>query len=235
MTAKFNYGNSVIVYEVVKSKRSKTSQITVDTSGVTVRIPQTKTADHARKIVKAKAQWIFKKQLYYKEQKQEKSKITFAKGSKIPFRGKIYSIRIIPNSQEKVKVSGKFMEFHIKQKRHTTKQISQMYQRWLEAKAEKIFSRAVKKFAERLSVKPRKIVVKQLKGRWGSATEQRQINLNSNLLKAPQSVINYVVLHELCHLKIKEHSDRFWNLLSKHMPNYEKQLKWLETNGITIS
>ena len=235
MTAKFNYGNSVIVYDVVRSKRSKTSQITVDTNGITVRIPQTKTKDHARKIVKAKAQWIFKKQLYFREQKYEKSKITFAKGSKIPFRGKIYSIKIIPNSQEKVKVSGKFIEFHIKQKRHTTKQISQMYQRWLKAKAEKIFARAIEKFSKKLSVKPRKIVVKQLKGRWGSTTEQGQINLNSNLLKAPQSVINYVVLHELCHLKIKEHSDRFWNLLSKHMPNYEKQLNWLETNGITIS
>jgi len=235
MTAKFNYGNSVIVYDVVRSKRSKTSQITVDTSGITVRIPQTKTKDHARKIVKAKAQWIFKKQLYFREQKHEKSKITFAKGSKIPFRGKIYSIKIIPNSQEKVKVSGKFIEFHIKQKRHTTKQISQMYQRWLKTKAEKIFARAIEKFSKKLSVKPRKIVVKQLKGRWGSTTEQGQINLNSNLLKAPQSVINYVVLHELCHLKIKEHSDRFWNLLSKHMPNYEKQLNWLGINGVTIS
>ena len=169
------------------------------------------------------------------KQKKERSKITFAKGSKIPFRGKIYSIKIIPNSQEKVKVSGKFIEFHIKQKRHTTKQISQMYQRWLKTKAEKIFARAIEKFSKKLSVKPRKIVVKQLKGRWGSTTEQGQINLNSNLLKAPQSVINYVVLHELCHLKIKEHSDRFWNLLSKHMPNYEKQLNWLGINGVTIS
>ena len=195
MTAKFNYGNSVIVYEVVKSKRSKTSQITVDTSGVTVRIPQTKTADHARKIVKAKAQWIFKKQLYYKEQKQEKSKITFAKGSKISFRGKMYSIRIIPNSQQKVKVSGKFMEFHIKQKRHTTKQISEMYQSWLETRAEKIFSRAVKKFAEKLSVKPRKIVVKQLKGRWGSTTQQGQINLNSNLLVSNIVIIDSKNIH----------------------------------------
>ena len=235
MTAKFNYGNSVIVYEVVRSKRSKTSQITVDTNGITVRIPQTKTKDHARKIVKAKAQWIFKKQLYFREQKYEKSKITFAKGSKIPFRGKIYSIKIIPNSQEKVKVSGKFIEFHIKQKRHTTKQISQMYQRWLKTKAEKIFARAIEKFSKKLSVKPRKIVVKQLKGRWGSTTEKGQINLNSNLLKAPQSVINYVVLHELCHLKIKEHSARFWNLLSKHMPNYEDQKHWLELNNVIIS
>ena len=61
------------------------------------------------------------------------------------------------------------------------------------------------------------------------------ITLNSSLLKTSKNVIDYVIIHELCHLKIKDHSPRFWNLVSKYMPKYEESVKWLEVNGIRIN
>jgi predicted metal-dependent hydrolase len=70
-----------------------------------------------------------------------------------------------------------------------------------------------------------------LRNRWGSATKDNVINLNVNLLKAPESVIEYIILHELCHLKIKEYSHHFWDLLHMFMPDYQKNIKWLQTNG----
>ena len=54
-------------------------------------------------------------------------------------------------------------------------------------------------------------------------------------MKALRMVIKYVILHELCHFKIKEHSPRFWNLIGKQMPEYEQAVKWLEANGIRIN
>jgi predicted metal-dependent hydrolase len=60
------------------------------------------------------------------------------------------------------------------------------------------------------------------------------INLNEYLLKAPKGAIDYVILHEICHLKIRNHSHRFWELVQKFMPNYEENKKWLEVNSARI-
>ena len=62
-----------------------------------------------------------------------------------------------------------------------------------------------------------------------------EVILNANLMKAPTSVIEYVIIHELCHLKIKEHNQKFWNLVSRHDPQYHEHTKWLEVNGVSIT
>ena len=91
------------------------------------------------------------------------------------------------------------------------------------------------KLASKIGLTPSKIVVKPLKNRWGSLTEKGVITLNSNLLKAPKDVIDYIIIHELCHLKIKGHSQNFWNFVAKFEPNYPEKKNWLEINGITIA
>ena len=59
--------------------------------------------------------------------------------------------------------------------------------------------------------------------------------INMNLIKASKPVIDYVILHELCHLKIKGHSDKFWQMIKKFMPNYDEQKRWLELNNVIVS
>jgi predicted metal-dependent hydrolase len=57
------------------------------------------------------------------------------------------------------------------------------------------------------------------------------INLIVNLFKAPENIIEYIILHELCHIRIKEHSHRYWDLLHKFMPNYHDKIEWLKVNA----
>ncbi len=89
-------------------------------------------------------------------------------------------------------------------------------------------------YASKIGVYPLKINVKKLRSRWGSTTKDSVINLNQSLLKAPKNAIDYVILHEICHLKIKDHSYRFWKLLQKFMPNYLQSKRWLEVNSNKI-
>ena len=231
MIKKIKYGNSVIQYNLIKSKRRKTSQITVTLDGVTVRTPQTKSAADVKRIIQKRLQWIFKKQLHFAKHK----KPVFSIKSTLSVQGKDYKIHIIPTSTEKTRLVGHTIEFHIPQKRHKTKQIKAQYQAYLEKRAKVLFPKLVEEFANKVGKYPSKINIKQLKDRWGSATPTGEINLNSNLMKAPKSVIRYVILHELCHFKIKEHSHYFWNLIGKHMPKYEESVKWLDVNGIRIN
>jgi predicted metal-dependent hydrolase len=89
-------------------------------------------------------------------------------------------------------------------------------------------------FSKILKVNPKKINIKNLKNRWGSITKERQINLNLNLIKAPEDVIDYIIIHELCHFKVKGHSHKFWTYLHKYIPNYEDKVNWLAINGSNI-
>lgn len=231
MIKKVKYGNSVILYDLIQSKRIKTSQITVTSEGVTVRTPQTKTSDDVKHMIQQRLQWIFKKQLHFVKQK----KPIFSTNSSLAIQGKYYKINIISNSAEKTRLVGNSIEFSIPQKRHTTRQIQAQYQAYLEKRAKTLFPKLTGELAKKVGVSPSKVNIKALKDRWGSATPTGEINLNSSLMKAPRNVITYVIFHELCHFKIKDHSPRFWNLIGKHMPKYEESVKWLEVNGIRIN
>ena len=178
-----------------------------------------------------RVQWIFKKQLHFAKQK----KPTFSTKSTLPVLGKDYKIQIIPISTEKTRLVGYTIQFHIPQKRHKTEQIKAQYDTYLEKRANMLFPKLVQELKRKVGVSPARVNVKQLKDRWGSATTDGEINLNHNLMKAPKRVIKYVILHELCHFKIKEHSPHFWNLVGQHMPEYEESVDWLKINGIRIS
>jgi len=174
---KVRFGNSLIEYSVVKSKRRKTSEIIVDKNGVMVRAPSSKPNSEIKKIVKEKSRWIYKKQLQFNA---------------------------------------------ISQQKISNKKYSEQY-----------LKRRVRFYAKKIGVQPKKIVIKKLKSRWGSAKDNT-IHFNSNLLSSPKDVIDYVIVHELCHLRIRNHSFRFWNLLGRFMPLYRNQKLWLEMHGSKI-
>jgi predicted metal-dependent hydrolase len=109
--------------------------------------------------------------------------------------------------------------------------IKSLYEVWLYSQAKKIFRKKVKDFSKVLGVNPKKIVIKNLKNRWGSITQNETMNLNLNLVKAPEDVIDYIIVHELSHLKIKGHSHKFWTYIHKFVPDYEDKINWLVVNG----
>jgi predicted metal-dependent hydrolase len=98
-------------------------------------------------------------------------------------------------------------------------------------KAKSVFKRKVDEYSEKLGINIERIVIKNLKNRWGSMTKEGAINLNVNLLKAPEDVIDYIILHELCHLKVKEHSHHYWDYVRRYMTNYQEKIEWLKVSG----
>ena len=101
-------------------------------------------------------------------------------------------------------------------------EIKILYENWLYHKAKIIFKEKVHILSKAIGVKANKVVVKNLKNRWASITKNNEINLNVNLIKAPPEIIEYIIIHELCHFKIKGHSYNFWNLIRRYVPNYLK-------------
>lgn len=96
---------------------------------------------------------------------------------------------------------------------------------------EKYLYNRTMKLASKIGVKPSKIIIKKLKSRWGSATKNNVVTLNLALVTMPRKVIDYVIIHELCHLVIRNHSFRYWNLVRKYMYDYVKIVTWLQQNS----
>ncbi|MEZ5007116.1 MAG: M48 family metallopeptidase [Chitinophagales bacterium] len=82
-----------------------------------------------------------------------------------------------------------------------------------------------------LNKKYNTVILKYLNSRWGSCSVKGNINISLRLLLAPMEVVEYVILHELCHLQEMNHSARFWQLVASYMPNYKNQERWLKENG----
>jgi len=113
----------------------------------------------------------------------------------------------------------------------TAEKIKSLYEEWLNLQAKEIFYKKVFHLSALMKVSPKRIAVKKLKNRWGSITEKETINLNVNLIKTPEDVIDYIITHELCHFRIKGHSHHFWNYLNQFAPNYHKKIDWLKRNS----
>jgi predicted metal-dependent hydrolase len=92
----------------------------------------------------------------------------------------------------------------------------------------------VRKYSKELGVRAKGVAIKNLRNRWGSLTRKGVINLNLNLIKVPEDAIDYIILHELCHLRIKEHSHRYWELVHRFIPNYQDKIEWLNANGNSL-
>lgn len=236
---KLHYGTSVIDYSVIRSRRRKTSEIIVDAKDVIVRAPFNKPLEEIREIVKGKAKWIRTKQSGYKSASPVIVTPTFQEGSTLPYLGRNHPFRIVydqreNDSNEKVELQNEVFLTFSKISRPSNKHIEFLYNEWLFKRAVSTFEQKSKAYCMELNIRPPQVVIKNLKNRWGSATKHHVINLNINLLKAPESVINYIILHELCHLKIKEHSHHFWDLLRKFMPDYQDHVEWLKINGTKL-
>ena len=235
MIDKIKYGNTTIQYELIKSNRRKTSQITVTPDGIIVRIPENKSDLDTKSMIQKKLPWIFEKQKYYSQQIFQSPQTIFENDSIVPYLGKNYKIVILYSNTQKVTKFKNMITFYTHNKKHTNLYIQSMYQNWLKSKAELYFIKIIQKYTSIMNVKPTKITLKNMINRWGSTTKKNEINLNINLMKAPINVIEYVILHEMCHLKIKQHSHYFWSMLSSYMPEYKTNVNWLEINGIRIT
>jgi len=235
MKYKVRYGSSQITYSIVKSKRRKTSQIIVDKYKVEIRVPDTKTNEQIKKMIEGKKRWIFRKQLEFKSIHAEASKLRYVQDSFVPYFGKNYKL-VIKTGQKKneTKLQNSILQILVQSKKTTKKQIKSIYENWMKYKSQKFLECKLKSYSKKLDVRPKKLLIKDLKSRWGSATGKGTINLNLHLLKAPPDVIEYILLHELVHFKIKEHSERFWSFLAQFMADYRDKIRWLEKNSLKL-
>ena len=243
------HGTKRIEYFVFRTRRSKTSEIIVDSDKIVIRVPLSKPDKEIESLVKEKISWILLKQkdILYGEKRIEISKPVYTKDSTLPYLGKNHKIQLkmLDTHKENNKETGKNSVVHknelflfnihsdsdIHKNQDLNSEIRKLYENWLYHKANIIVKNKVHTWSKMMGIKSNKVVIKNLENRWASITKNNDININVNLVKAPSEIIDYIIVHELCHFKIKGHSYNFWDLMRRYSPDYPKFIKWLNING----
>jgi predicted metal-dependent hydrolase len=239
----YHYGTRKIDYILIQSKRRKTSEVIVDKDEITIRAPFDKSIPEIEKVLDDKIRWIIKKQKEYEHAPQEILKPTFLPHSTLAYLGKNYNVKIISDNKKRNSIEIVdddllvFLEnFEINMNIDILKnKVRYLYNKWLSQQAKALFITKIKKYSKMVGVyPPQKIILKNLKNRWGSVTKKDTLNLNRNLMKAPNDIIDYIIIHELCHLKIQGHSHHFWSFLKQFVPDYQKKIDWLNRNSESL-
>ena len=162
---------------------------------------------------------------------------SFASSSTLPWRGREIPLVIREEQGLKIRVSvGEAVHIALPQGLGDSRDevaLRAFYawvRRWLRTHVALLAER----YALRTAQRPREIRIKRMKTRWGSCGPSNDININWLLALAPESVLEYVVVHELCHISERNHSPAFWSLLARHLPNYAEERRWLKTHGTEL-
>jgi predicted metal-dependent hydrolase len=114
---------------------------------------------------------------------------------------------------------------------HNQDEVRELIKKWYKKIAKEYLIRLTVEMAEKYNFTVNSVRIKDVKTRWGSCSSKRNINLSYKLIMAPKEVIGYVIVHELCHLKEMNHSEKFWREVSNIIPNYKVYLEHLKKFG----
>jgi hypothetical protein len=227
MMASIQFGSKQIDYQIEYSDR-KTLGITVTPDmDVLVKAPNDSTINKIEEKLKKKAPWIIKQQSFFLAYHPKTTKRNYVSGETHLYLGRQYLLRVEENEKESVKLKGKFIVV----KTHDKSRVKQLVNNWyLEHARSKFHATAlplIEKF-KKYKVEPSSIVLREMPTRWGSCTPKGKIILNPELIKAPKGCIEYVIIHELCHLIHHDHTQKFMDLQTKEMKDWEKWKAKLE-------
>ncbi|MEI6288829.1 MAG: SprT family zinc-dependent metalloprotease [Chloroflexota bacterium] len=219
-----------MIDEVIRSKRKSIAIIVERDGKVIVRAPVKTPERLILAFVISKKAWISEKKLFALSLPQVKKR-SFANGESLPLFGKQLPLRVstLPGSK---KVIFQNDIFYLANKE--TDPVTH-FEKWYKKKAQTYFQERVPQLAAVYGLQYEKIRLSSARTRWGSCSFRGTLSFNWKLIMAPIPVIEYVIIHELTHLKIKNHSKKFWDDVERKMPDYKQRRDWLKKNGRQLS
>lgn len=230
MLYSIDFGSKKLVYTLLYTKR-KTLGITVTPDmGIVVKAPENADLDLIEKKVRKKAPWIIKQQNFFLTFHPKPNDKKYVSGESHFYLGKQYRIEVIEDKKNEVSYKGRYIQVKTKKKSNVEKLINDWYRIKAKEKFEEIAMPLIDKF-KKYNVEPTGVYSQGMKTRWGSCTPKGKIILNPELIKTPKGCIEYVIIHELCHLVYLSHNQKFFDLQAKECPLWERWKKKLEQFG----
>ncbi len=231
-----------ISFLLARSSGRRTLTITINKKAdVSVASPINMKEREINSFVHEKARWIIDKVKEAQKNKNILDQRKFENGHRFLFLGRKYKLGIVQQDIRRCRISFDTLdgwlvvvpkELSIRQRQI---QIKEKMLKWYRTQAMEILGGRIFHYSRLIGVEPKKIAVRTQKRLWGCCDYNTQtIHINWLIVLSPIKVIDYVVIHELCHLTIPNHSKRFWRKVEKFMPDYKKYQRWLSENHLDM-
>ncbi|WP_281777952.1 M48 family metallopeptidase [Croceibacter atlanticus] len=215
------YGDKTIEYSILEKESLKSHYITVEKNkGVTLK-GKPVSLEKSQKLVSKKAKWILEKLKLVEDIGVE----TIETGSRIQYLGRKYYVEIIADSSiDNIQIDFTESKFQVKthNKDIQQRELIEAFNTFFKTKAIEKIAPRIKKWSKKTGLSYENVKFRQLEKRWGSCTPSNTIVINIEAIKLPFSLIDYLIVHELVHTKVKSHSKEFWAELAKHIPNWKE-------------
>ena len=217
------YGSKKIDFHIEYSER-KTLGITVKPDlSVLAKAPVATSPKTVKNKVRKKAPWIIKQQNYFLTFHPKTPPRKYVSGESHLYLGRHYRLKIGKSLRREVKLQNGYINVFLNNN-YDKRQVTEALNKWYKERAELMFKNLyedVKDEFVRRKIFSDIFIIRDMKKRWGSCTPGKKIIVNRELIKAPKRCIKYVIVHEMCHIKYQKHSNSFYALQSKMMPDWE--------------
>ncbi|QXL85886.1 M48 family metallopeptidase [Comamonas sp. NLF-1-9] len=212
---------SAVSYELQRARR-RSIGLTVSAQGLVVRAPAWTTLGTIEAALQEKSVWVLRKlqQMQEQAQRQQAARIVWAEGGQLPWQGGVLTLRC-DGLRRAPLLSGEQLHTGLPPGSPTSVLRARVLA-WFQREARAHFAQQVQRFAPRLQVQPARVLLTSAATRWGSASAQGSIRLNWRLMHLRPELIDYVVVHELAHLREMNHSPRFWAIVEQLVPQHRQ-------------
>lgn len=227
----FVLGEAVQSYTLRRSAR-RTLAITVEPGGALgVTAPEQATIEQVEAILRKRRSWIRRQIREMTTLPPPPPPRAWVSGETHRYLGRQYRLKVVQATEESVRLSGGFFRVTVKD-RTATQRVQRLMERWLLLHARETFERRLAGIVERhtrLRIKePPPLIVRRLQKRWGSCSSAGRVLMNVEAVKLPVGCIDYLLVHELCHLRVPNHGAAFWRLVEACMPDWDRWKKRLD-------
>lgn len=236
MNHTFEYAPNQSFYYIVKRQRRKTMALHImPDASVEVRVPKWVPKREWLKFVSQRAQWIVAQQQQMLQKLSQQP--GYAQGEKHHYLGRAYPLALTVNTKTLVSLEGAVLAIGLRRPDNSDS-VKRALQQWYRSEAQRIFAQRINHcyalfphwFQQRYAVP--ELTVRNMRRRWGSCSLSGAVTLNVQLIKMPLPCVDYVVMHELCHLAEFNHSSRFYRLLAQVMPDWQAKEQLLESRAL---
>ena len=237
-TSAVTWGGSQLPYTIRRSaRRKKTVAVTVDPAGsVLVVAPERVATDRLDAIVRRKAEWIARRLRNAETHGPPLSPREFVSGESVLYLGRHYRLKLHPGETGEAKLRGGWLHVSAPAgSRPTAEVICEALIAWLRRHAAARLPERVAAWRSKAGVPLPRVIVANQRRRWGSCDQRGTIRLNWRIIQAPMRLVDYVVVHELVHLRHRGHGRDYWQAVGRVMPDYERRREDLTRYGPSFS
>lgn len=224
-----------ILYGVVRSRRM-TADIVVERDGrVIVRAPAELPHEHIEDIIQSKLYWIYKTLAEWRDLNATRVLREYRNGEGFLYLGRSYRLSLIADQGEPLVLrSGRFCMRRDLVDRGEMAAAKAAFREYFIARGHERITQRAHYYAPKVGVIPREVNVRELGHRWASCSPKGNLAFHWKCMMAPPTIIDYIVVHELCHVHYMDHTQAFWNEIDKVMPDYRERKEWLRKNGAAM-